>query len=33
LADNVKQVEAETITGEMWSDKKAKLLAVGRQNE
>jgi hypothetical protein len=28
LADNVKQVEAETITGEMWSDKKATLLAV-----
>jgi hypothetical protein len=28
LADSVEQVEAETMTGEMWSDKKATLLAV-----
>ncbi len=28
MADNVEQVEAETMKGEMWSDKKATLLAV-----
>jgi hypothetical protein len=28
MADNVEPVEAETITGEVWADKKATLLAV-----
>jgi hypothetical protein len=32
MADTVEPVEAETMTGEMWSDKKATLLAVVQAN-
>ncbi len=32
MAENVDQVEAETITAEMWADKKATLLAVLQAN-
>jgi hypothetical protein len=32
MADNVEQVEVETMMGEMWSDKKATLLAVMKAN-
>jgi hypothetical protein len=32
MADNVEQVEAETVTGEMWLDKKVTMLAVVKAN-
>ncbi len=32
MADNVEQVEAESVTGEMWLDKKVTLLAVVKAN-